>query len=172
MAITFHCENCGRKIEAADSAAGKWGKCPSCRNRLYVPDLKADAEELRLAPIDESEEAKRKRLLAESYELTQQILQETDVPEVQAETSAPARQLSDRQLRDMIVGYLRQMADGEVAGTEEAARQIAACGQQSTGIIDRMAISEIPEPELQDVPAQVLSGLIRTLRNKIDRDRE
>ena len=51
MAITFHCEHCGKKIEAPNSAGGKWGKCPACHNKLYVPDLYPD-EELKLAPID------------------------------------------------------------------------------------------------------------------------
>jgi DNA-directed RNA polymerase subunit RPC12/RpoP len=37
MAITFHCGHCGKKIEAPDSAGGKWGKCPSCHNKVYVP---------------------------------------------------------------------------------------------------------------------------------------
>ncbi|MHC4658446.1 MAG: hypothetical protein ACYS83_04615 [Planctomycetota bacterium] len=32
MPITFHCEHCGKKIEAQDSAGGKWGKCPACHN--------------------------------------------------------------------------------------------------------------------------------------------
>ena len=173
MAITFHCQHCGKKIEAPENAAGKWGKCPSCRNRLYVPDPKAGAEELKLAPIDENEENKQKRLLAESYELNQQILQETNVPESAAETPAPPlKQLSGQQLRDRIVGYLRQTADGDFAGTEEAAKQIAACGQRAIETIDRMAVSEIPEPELQDVPAQILAGLIRTLRNKIEHSRD
>jgi hypothetical protein len=34
-------------------------------------------------------------------------------------------------------------------------------------IIDRIALSEIPEPELADIPQQMLSGSIRALRNRI-----
>ena len=34
-------------------------------------------------------------------------------------------------------------------------------------IIDRIALSEIPEQELADIPPQVLAGTIRTLREKI-----
>ncbi|MCX5636391.1 MAG: hypothetical protein NTX52_01690, partial [Planctomycetota bacterium] len=62
MAIIFHCNHCGKKIEAADSAGGKWGKCPACHSKLYVPRPEPD-EELKLAPIDETEEEKRKRLM-------------------------------------------------------------------------------------------------------------
>ena len=34
-------------------------------------------------------------------------------------------------------------------------------------ILDRIATSEMPEPELADVPQQVLSGLVRGLRARI-----
>ena len=64
MAITFHCDYCGKKIEAADSAGGKWGKCPACHNKLYVPALEPD-DALKLAPVDETDLEREKRLLAE-----------------------------------------------------------------------------------------------------------
>ena len=66
MAITFHCDHCGKKVGAQDSAAGKWVKCPACRNKIYVPNLSGD-EELKLAPIDESDEEKKRRLMEETH---------------------------------------------------------------------------------------------------------
>ena len=80
MAITFHCDYCGKKIEAADKTAGKWGKCPSCHNKLYVPDLNT-GDELKLAPIDEEEEKTKKQLMAETYKLDQDILTERQTPD-------------------------------------------------------------------------------------------
>ena len=58
MAITFHCAHCGKKIEAQDKAAGKWGTCPSCHNKVYVPDIHAKGD-FKLTPIDDEEEARR-----------------------------------------------------------------------------------------------------------------
>ena len=56
MAIVFHCEHCGKEIRAADTAGGKWGRCPACHNKLYVPKMEEDEEEeLKLAPIDNSD---------------------------------------------------------------------------------------------------------------------
>ena len=80
MAIIFHCEYCGKKIEAADSAGGKWGKCPSCHNKLYVPNLNPDDEELKLAPKDTLAEEREKQLMAETQRLTRDILREKEVP--------------------------------------------------------------------------------------------
>jgi hypothetical protein len=185
MAIIFHCNHCGKKIEAADSAGGKWGKCPACHNKLYVPQSEPD-EELKLAPIDETEEEKRKRLMAETYKLTQDILQEREIPPETAEpttelnekeltenkqTASRSRwaaiEMSEKELTKNIIMHLRLMADGELDEGEKIVNLIAPHGPRTIEILDRIALSEIPEPELADIPQQVLAGLIRTLRNKI-----
>ena len=80
MSITFHCEHCGKKIEAPDNAGGKWGKCPGCKNKVYVPS-KEPEDELKLAPLDSDDERKQKELLAETVRLRQDILSETEAPE-------------------------------------------------------------------------------------------
>lgn len=166
MAITFHCNHCGKKVEAQDSAAGKWAKCPACHNKIYVPDLEAD-EELKLAPVDETEEEKKKRLMAETYQLTQDILQEREIPESAAGLGRPAPEISDKELTKNIIVYLRQMADGDLDDAQKTADSIAPYGRQAIKILDEIALSEMPEPELADIPQQVLSGLIRNLRTRI-----
>ncbi len=166
MAITFHCEHCGKKIEAPDSAGGKWGKCPACHNKLYVPGSDSD-EELKLAPIDESDQAKQRELMAETYKLTQDILLERETPNELAEVATPASVISDKELTKNIVAYLRQMADGNLNQAERIANSIVSSGDKALKILDGIALSEIPEPQLADIPQQVLSGLIKTLRNKI-----
>lgn len=166
MAITFHCSHCGKKVEAQDGAAGKWAKCPGCHNKIYVPDLNAD-EELKLAPVDESDEERKKRLMAETYKLTQDILQEREVPEGASGTVGRVPEISDRELTKNIITYLRQMADGDLDEAQRTADLIAPHGRQAVKILDTIAVSEIPEPELRDIPQQVLSGLIRNLRTRI-----
>ncbi len=59
------------------------------------------------------------------------------------------------------------MADGELDQAERLSNAIAPYHSRALDILDRIALSEIPEPELADIPQQVLSGLIRTLRNRI-----
>lgn len=166
MAITFHCEHCGKKIEAPDNADGKWGKCPACHNKLYVPGSDSD-EELKLAPIDESDQAKQRELMTETYELTQDILLERETPDELAEVATPASAISDKELTKNIVAYLRQMADGNLNQAERIANSIVSSGDKALKNLDEIALNEIPEPQLADIPQQVLSGLIKTLRNKI-----
>ena len=166
MGIVFHCDYCGKKIEAQDSAGGKWGKCPACHNKVYVPGSDT-GEELKLAPVDETDEAKQKELMAETYKLEQDILLEREGPNTPAEAGTSASQMSDKELTKNIILYLRQMADGELDEAERIAGLIASCGGRAADVLDSIALSEMPEPELADIPAQVLSGLIRTLRTKI-----
>lgn len=186
MAIIFHCNHCGKKIEAADSAGGKWGKCPACHNKVYVPLQETADEELKLAPIDETEEEKRKRLMDETHKLTQDILQEREIPpETAGPTAEPSEEelmeskqqashsrwaaieMSEKELTKNIIMHLRLIADGELEEGEQIVNLIAPHGPSAIKILDRIALSEIPEPELADIPQQVLAGLIRTLRNKI-----
>ena len=169
MAITFHCEHCHKKIEAPDSASGKWGKCPSCHKRVYVPGLDT-GEELKLAPLAESDLEKQRRLMAETLKIEQEILSEKEIPDDSGEArgDSSASDKNEQELREEIVNYLRQMADGELDYAERIANSIVSKGKRALKILDEIAVSEIPEPGLGDIPRQVLSGLIRSLRNKIE----
>ncbi len=169
MGISFNCEYCGRKIEAPDGAAGKLGKCPGCHRKLRIPQPQADEDEqLRLAPIDESDLAKEKQLMAETYRLAQDILSERAGPEAPSEAvvTSPSAD-GDRQLTTNIIMYLRHMADGELDLAEMLEGSIVSCGRRAAKILKQIANSEPPEPELADVPPQVLSGLVKALRSKI-----
>ena len=59
------------------------------------------------------------------------------------------------------------MADSQLDDAEQTANLIAPHGKHASAILDRIGLSEIPEPELADIKPQVLSGLIRTLRSRI-----
>jgi DNA-directed RNA polymerase subunit RPC12/RpoP len=169
MAISFNCQNCGKKIDAPDHADGRWGKCPACHKRVYVPSLEA-AEDLKLAPVDQSDLVEQKQLMAETRMIEQEILSETEHPDTPAEarpSGAPAAALGDKDLTKNIIVYLRHMVNGDLEQAETISKSIVPYGQKALEILDRIALSEIPEPDLADIPQQVLSGLIRTLRSKI-----
>jgi hypothetical protein len=173
MSITFHCEFCGKKIEAKETSAGKWGKCPSCHNKIYVPNLNVE-DDLKLAPIDESEEERKQRLMDETFQLEQEILSERPDKTDNDNDSAPVTPrpagnaaIDEDELYEIIVKYLRQMADGDLDRAETNLRVIKASSETSLKLIDRIALADIPEAELSDIPPQVLSGLIRTLRSQI-----
>lgn len=166
MSIVFHCEHCGKKVEAKDGSGGKRAKCPACHNKVYVPGLDSD-EELKLAPIDSDDEVKQKQLMDETFNLTQEILLEREVPDGPPGIAKPVSDISEKELTKNIILYLRQMADGELDEAIRTADLIAPYSRQAIKILDTIAVSEMPEPELAEVPPQVLSGLIRNLRTRI-----
>lgn len=167
MAIVFHCEHCGKKIEAPDTAGGKWGKCPACHNKLYIPGLDSNDEELKLAPLNESDRERERQLMAETYRLTQDILKEREIPEGPVEPAGAMYEMSEKELIKNIILYLRQMAYGELDEADQTAALIAPFGPKALEIVDRIALSEIPEPELADIPQQILASSIRALRNRL-----
>ena len=166
MPIRLHCDHCGKKIEAPDSAGGKWGKCPACHNKVYVPQPAAD-DELKLAPIDETEEERRKRLMHESFELTKDILHEKAPDPAEPAAGGTAPEISEEELTNHVIRYLRQMADGALDEAQNTADRIAPHRRAAIAILDSLAKSDAPDPELEDIPAQVLSGLIRNMRTRL-----
>lgn len=165
MSIKFHCEHCGKKIDAPEGTGGKWGKCPACHNKVYIPQDDGEGE-LTLAPIDETEEERQKRLLAETFQLTQHILQEKDIPAAGA-VPGPSTEINDKRLTEIIVRYLVQMADGDLDEAQRTAESIAAHRRQAKGILAEITKADPLHDELQGIPPQVLSGLIRNLRTRI-----
>lgn len=164
MSIKFHCDHCGKKIDAPDSAGGKWGKCPACHNKVYVPQ--DDPEELTLAPVDETEEERQKRLMAETFQLTQNILQEKDTPETSVAPDL-SPDIGEDQLTKTILRYLRQMADGDLNEAQQTAESIAGHRRQAKKILTEIGTGESIQDKLPDVGPQILSGFLRNLRTRI-----
>lgn len=168
MPIKFHCSHCGKRIEAPDQTGGKWGKCPACHNKVYVPQARApDEDDLKLAPLDQTEEQRQRQLMRETLELERSILEEREMPEGGGPAPGPVPEISEEQLTGHILRYLRQMADGDLDEAQRTADQIVPHRRKAVAILDRIATSEVTEPELEDIPKQVLSGLIRNLRTRI-----
>lgn len=164
MAISFHCESCKKKITAPDDAGGKWGKCPYCNHRCYVPTPASDdEEELKLAPIDESEEEKYERMMRETKNLTGVLLHQKEVP-----PEPPGDSKADnKELTVLIIKYLRQMADGQLDEAQETAAKIVPYKNQAKGVLENILLAEKPEPELADVPKKVLIGFVRNILTRM-----
>jgi DNA-directed RNA polymerase subunit RPC12/RpoP len=164
MAITFHCESCKKKITAPDDTGGKWGKCPYCNHRCYIPlPPSGDEEEFKLAPIDESEETRYERMMRETQNITEVLLHQKESPPEPAESI----DADDRKLMILIIKYLRQMADGELDEAQTVAEKIVPYKSKAKAILEGILNGEEPEPELANVPKKVLTGFIRNMLTRI-----
>ena len=123
-------------------------------------------DELKLAPVDETEEERQKRLLNETFQLTQHILKEKGTSD-DSSPSSPVPGAGDDAVMEAIVRYLRQMADGDLDNAKQTVQTIAAHRREAKAILEQMATSDPAAPALEDIPPQVLSGLIRNLRTRI-----
>lgn len=176
MAIVFHCEHCAKKIEAPDKAGGKQGKCPACHNRVYVPAPPQDDEELHLAPMDESEESKRERMMAETFNLTERLLDEKTAPDIPSEEIPapegglgiiPLPGMDENALVKNTVKYLHWMAEGELDLAAELEETLITHGSRIHPILEQIGLNQITDPALAKIPPQVLAGLIRSLRGQL-----
>jgi len=164
MSISFHCESCKKKITAPDNAGGKWGKCPHCNHKCYIPTPKKDDEvELKLAPIDEEEEKKYEQMMRETQNLTGVLLHQKEVPPEPAQN----KNNGDKQLTGQIITYLRQMADGQLDEAQTTANKIVLFKSRAKAILENILKAEKPEPELADVPKKVLAGFARTMLTRM-----
>jgi hypothetical protein len=153
MSISLHCESCKKKIKAPDNAGGKWGNCPYCKHRCYIPLPKSEDEpELKLVPMDESEETQMKELIHETQTLTREILSESTIPEEGASHSGGSRTASEKEVIKQCILYLRQMADGELAAAQYTFSELKKNKKPALRILSSMARAERPEPELADYP--------------------
>lgn len=168
MPISFHCESCKEKIKAPDNSGGKWGKCPHCKHRCYIPLPKAaDEPELKLIPLDEGEETKMEHLMRETKSLTKEILSESQLPDDAAGSGAGGDTIAEKEVIKQCILYLRQMADGELGVAGNTFSVLNNNKKSSLRILSSMARAEQPEPELADLPDGILQGLIRDVCTKL-----
>ena len=168
MSISFHCESCKKKIKAPDEAGGKYGSCPHCKHKCYIPLPPAeDDEELKLIPLEEEYESKYNKMMRETYGLTQNILHETDTPDDNTPVPQASTAVTEKELIKNLVAYLRLMADGELSQAEIMAKKISRTPKEAKNLLAKMLKAERPEPELQDIPERILQGLIKDLGKKL-----
>ncbi|HBG25764.1 MAG: hypothetical protein A2Y10_02280 [Planctomycetes bacterium GWF2_41_51] len=164
MAITFHCECCKKKINAPDTAGGKWGKCPYCNHKCYIPlPPSEDDEELKLAPIDETEEEKYTRMMLETQNLTRSLLHQTQEPQENGKETA----IDDKELATRIVNYLKLMSGGSLDEAHNLAEKISPYKKSAIPILEKLLKAKAPLPGLQSVPKKVLEHYIKDMITKM-----
>jgi hypothetical protein len=164
MPITFHCESCKKKITAPDTAGGKWGKCPYCSHKCYIPSPpSADDEELTLSPIDETEEERYKREMLETQKMTMSVLHQTKEPD-----EAPQKtEVDDKELAIRIVSYLKLMSEGSLDEAGKLAEKIAPYKKSAKPILEKILKAKSPLPQLQTIPKKVLEHYINDMIAKM-----
>jgi hypothetical protein len=168
MSIEIRCENCGRKLKAPNDAAGKRSKCPSCGHEVYIPTPEDQIDELPLAPEDEEEVAREKRLQEERRRLDRQMARERDdAPSGAGPRAGGSPAGTGQSVESQVLGYLRAMRDADLGRAEQIIERIRPRRAEAIRILDKLTSDQIPPDEMQDVPPGVYQGFLKSLRSQL-----
>jgi len=164
MAITFHCECCKKKINAPDTAGGKWGKCPFCSHKCYIPlPPSDDDEELTLASIDDNEEQNYKKMILETQNVTLSLLHQTKEPDDNGKDT----NIDGKDLAKMILNYLKLMAAGSLDEAHNLAEKISPHKKAAKPVLEKLLNAKTPLPGLHEIPKKVLEHYIKDMMAKM-----
>src|SRR5262245_26257875 len=124
MSIEFHCEHCGKLIQAPRESAGRRGKCPHCQNINYIPSPRDELEAYDLAPIDQEAEHRRAREEAMAHEIQRKLLherKEVEGPEVAPRLRPEDDAVRPGDLKALLTDYLSAMSRGHLEEAERLA---------------------------------------------------
>lgn len=173
MSIEIHCPQCRKLIRAPDDAGGKRGKCPYCKESIYIPLPRGEAEEIPLAPIDEEEEERAEELRRESIRYIAAVDKATDsrFRGGDAASSASGAPSVPTAGEAVDVGaeteaFIIAMRDSKLDAAEAAAARLKRAGARGRDHVEGLLGDEIP-PSFENVPAPVVQGFLKTLLSRL-----
>lgn len=172
MGIEFHCSKCSRLIRAPDDSGGKRGKCPYCKESVYIPTPREDLEDIPVAPLDEDSVAVDRRLREESIRYSAALdheegeAYETSEPPA-AEGGVPMARIASVDVGDMVRDFLTAMKDSDMASADAAVEQLKSRAAQAKEHVQRLLVDELMPADLSDIPPPVYKGFLRSLLNRI-----
>ena len=168
MSIELHCNHCGQKIRAPDSAAGRWGKCPRCDQGVYIPSPADEAEEIDLAPIDEEEERRAQRKRAEVQDLEERIrVGGADDAPADATRGSVTPSPRSGDVIDLLARYVEGMAAGRMAECDEIVASLIGQGKAVAKAVKRLMAEAPKRPELSAMPPAVVKGYLKQLLSQL-----
>jgi DNA-directed RNA polymerase subunit RPC12/RpoP len=173
MSIELHCPQCGKQIKAPDNAGGRYGKCPYCGGRAYIPMPDEQREEIGVAPLDEDELERERRMRREALALEAQVLHETKPPPPGVESptrGGPTGAHAEGEVVDMaaeVNRYLVAMRDSKLEQADKAVGKLARAGARARDYVQGLMIDEMPLP-IDNVPPPVLKGFLKSLLGRLE----
>lgn len=174
MSIEFHCNHCDKLVRAPDAAGGKRGKCPYCKQSVYVPMPAGEVDEIPLAPLDDVSDAERARLDAEADALNEALRREREVPgepkgqnPMRGSGVARPEPRTPIDIEPKIVEYVLALKDAQLDQAQALVPEIRRSGEDAKEIVQRLMLDEMPPPGLEGVPTPVLHGFLRKLLDQL-----
>ena len=160
MHVEFHCGKCGKLIRAPQQSSGKQGKCPYCKQSVYIPMPPDAIEEIPLAPLNDEPDRQHEELDEEAERLVAS-LGDADSGEKDAGSragAAPARGAADRveeQNRDA-VGETHEQCDVRRVGDQAVRLRRLLPGAGKAGQEDPVRMHLVEFGYRLRIPAEML----------------
>ncbi len=174
MSIEFNCPACEKSIRAPDTAGGKYGKCPFCEVKVYIPaPPSADEEEIGLAPIDEDEERREKELIRESVRYAAAFDKDPDkLPPEGAEGRGGGARRSEPvpgeviEVADEVEAFVVAMRDSKLQDAERVLARLKRAGARAKDYVEGLMLDPTPPP-IGNVPKPLLMGFLKSLLGRL-----
>jgi phage FluMu protein Com len=162
MTINFRCEHCGKKVEAPDSAGGKRGRCPYCKQSNYIPAPVSDDDIIPLAP-EEDQPAGDDEVRQHERALIAELAggEEAPVPLEHRENLEP------QDLYHLVVNYCVDMAESRLERAKLHLAELKKVRQVARQAVDDFLSGKALEPTLDRIPLKILQGFLNNLRNEL-----
>ncbi len=174
MSIKFHCSHCGKLVKATDEAGGKRGRCPACKESVYVP-LPADEDDaIPLAPIDEQQEKADARARTESARAAAALDHEDRIPPEGAMPSRTPETAAAIPVMDpiadmgkLIERFVKAMSDSKLDDADRIANKLRTERRRTKAAVQRLMLDEIPPASLSGIPPALVKGFLKNLQGRL-----
>lgn len=173
MSIEFNCPSCEKSIRAPDTAGGKYGKCPFCEVKVYIPSPPSpDDGEIKIAPINEEEEQIERELIRESVRFAAAFDKDPDkLPPEGAEgrggarkTEPPPGEVID--VADEVEAFVAAMRDSKLQDAERVLARLKRGGSRAKDYVEGLLLDPTPPP-IGNVPKPLLMGFLKSLLGRL-----
>ena len=162
MSLELHCPQCQKLIRAPDGAGGKRGKCPYCKNTIYIPTPPDEREEIGLAPVDEEEERRAEKLRRESIQYAAAVAHVKDVgPE------GAVREAGDTvDITAEVETFVLAMHASKLDVADAAAARLERAGVQARDYVQWL-MSDETSITFENIPPPLANGFLKTLLDRL-----
>lgn len=164
MSIDLHCPKCTKLIRAPDSAGGKHGKCPYCKESVYVPTPPDQVEEIGVAPLDEDAERHAEELRRESLDYVASIGHASENPSGADRGAQAPGQVVD--IGTEVEAYILAMRDSKLDDAERIVARLKRTGHRARDYVEALSIDEMP-PEIENVPPPLIQAFLKKLLDRL-----
>ena len=172
MSIELHCPHCQLLIRAPDDAGGKQGRCPGCKQTLYIPTPIRDDDIIPLAPLDEEDSRRDEELFEESVRYMASVSHdqakpgEDEGPAARRGAGQPERAGEVVDIGAMVSRFVLAMKDSNLDEAEKITQRLQRVGVRARDHVESLFLDQMP-PKIKDVPPQLVKGFLKTLLDRL-----